>query len=224
MIHLAGRLYGYSFPSPANSYTTTFTGTENPLSEGGAFRTGLAQGLDWTDPQKAGGVCFGSQSIHGAPPFDDSVGVLATSYKVNQWCQGTLFVGAGASGSQEVELLLLSTINAHVIKLLEIDILLSGARIFIAQWNGALNDFTQLAGPITTNVSVANGAVWYAENNNALVTVKCNGSVVTTLDITGNSLLSGGGSPGVGFYRDNTVGTPGNNDQFCWTAFTAGEL
>lgn len=214
--------------SALKSFSTTFTGTENPISEGGLLRTGLTHGLDWTDPQKSGGIAFGSQGIKSPPPFDDSIAVLPPGYRANQFAQGTLAVGAGVANGQETELFVLTTIDAHSAKGIEIDILNSGQRIFIARWNGALNDATAIAGPITTNVSISNGAFWYAKVFNGLLTVLCNSLTVTTFDLTADplnaALLTGGGSPGFGFYRDNNAGTPGANDQFAWTDFACGEL
>lgn len=213
--------------SPLKSYSTTFTGTENPLSEAGVWRTGLTHGLGWTDPQKTGGIAFGSQTIHSGPPFDDSIACQLPGYRNNQFAQGTLFVGAGVANGQEVELFVKLKIGAHFSTGFELDILNSGARIFIARWNGALSDATAIAGPITTNVSIANAAVWRFGLIASTLAVLCNSALVTTLDLSldplNASILASDGSPGCGFYRDNNGGTPGANDQFGWTDFSCGE-
>lgn len=219
------------FPPPLKFYSTSFTGTEAPLSEGGAFRTSLTHGGSaWTDPQKGGGLCFGSQTIHSGPPFDDSVFCLATPHNANQFSQGTIFRGAGTANGQEVELFVLGKIATNNITGIEVDIQNSGTRMNITQWNGANGDVTPLTGQFTTNVSVSDAAVWRAEVqffaalSKWFLTVKCNGVTVTALDITGNSLLTNDRSPGGGFYRDNNAGTPGANNDFCFTDWQGGEL
>src|SRR5260221_14050462 len=51
-------------PAPAEThgpYTTTFSRAENPISEGGKWRNGQTDGLDWTDVRTTPGFAFGTE-------------------------------------------------------------------------------------------------------------------------------------------------------------------
>ncbi len=65
--------------SPAGfspTYTTTFAGTENPLSEGGRWSN---NGLDWTTIRKANGLACSTQSgiETGKFAYNDSYALLS---------------------------------------------------------------------------------------------------------------------------------------------------
>jgi hypothetical protein len=51
------------------TYTTTFDGTENPLSEGGRWSN---NGLDWTNIRKGNGIAYSTQSGTESGKFKDS--------------------------------------------------------------------------------------------------------------------------------------------------------
>jgi hypothetical protein len=197
-------------------YATSFPLTENPISEGGVWTNGGAVGLDWTDVQTTAGLAFATQTIHTHPPFDDSVACLR-GFPPNQWCQGVIH--NASANSREVELLLRSTITAHRITQYEIDITQSNG-LDIALWNGPLNSFTNLATGISTGVSLADGAVWYAQIVGNAITVKCNGTTVWTG--TDNTLTRG--NPGLGFYGDTEAGSPTANNTLGFSSFSAGSL
>jgi hypothetical protein len=173
-------------------------------------------GLDWTDVRTTTGLAFGTQAIHSPPPYDDSIACLS-GYSPNQWCQGTL--RNASAHSREVELHLRSTITAHRAALYEIDITQNNG-LNIVRWNGPLNSFDGIAVGITNNVSVANGAVWYAQIVGNTITVKCNGAVVWT----GSDGSISSGSPGMGFYGDLNAGSPTGNNTFGWSSYSAGQL
>src|SRR5689334_17586689 len=42
------------------SYSTSFQGVEDPISENGVWTTGKVVGLDWQDPRKENGFGFGA--------------------------------------------------------------------------------------------------------------------------------------------------------------------
>jgi hypothetical protein len=203
------------------SYATSFPATENPISEGGIWTNGAATGLDWTNVQTTAGLAFATQTIHSHPPFDDSIAIL-NGYHADQFVSGVIH--NASSNSREVELILRGTITAHSATLYEIDITQSNG-LDLARWNGALNDYTAL-GPqgTTSGVSLANGAVWYAQIVGTVITVKCNGTTVLTYDTASDSVKLTSGSPGMGFYGDLEAGSPTANNTLGWASFAAGEL
>lgn len=216
----------------AASYSTTFALTENPISEGGVWTNGAATGLDWSnvgtgllsDGSTRG--AYGTQVPSTSPPYNDSLACLS-GFPANHFCQGTIYNDGSVVGLPEVELLLHWTLSGHVSRGYEIDILADG-RVDLTRWNGTLNDFNIVVSPLTTNVSIANGAIWYAQAVNGLITVKCNGSVCFTYDYSGDGSTFQTGNPGLGFFADSPNGTPNQNTQanrhFNWTAFSAGSL
>src|SRR5436190_946862 len=65
------------------SYSTTFALVENPISEGGQWVNGGAQGLDWADVQVSpAGLAHGTQS--GSNGYDDSTALLAGAWGPDQ--------------------------------------------------------------------------------------------------------------------------------------------
>lgn len=232
------RRVGASLVSGVATYSTGFPSTENPISEAGKWTNGLATGLDWTNVQTGLGsdsatrIAFGLKSVTNPPPFDDSVACLS-GFGFDHSAQATMFKGAGATGQQEAELLLRWHIVAHGIYGYEIDCTPGG--VYVVRWNGPLNDFTTLAGPISTNYIYSNGTVFYAKIVGSLITVRCNGATVTTYNTSSdtaptlNAPYAAGqglarytdGNPGLGFYRDSTVGAPGNNNELGWSSYTA---
>ena len=208
-----------------NSFSTTFPATENPLSQGGKFRTGLVHGLDWTDLQTTGGVAaYGTQSVHTPPPYDDSIACLDPgqfAIPVRQWAQGTIYANAN-TGAIEAELLLAFKITAHSADGYEIDIISADGAVVVVRWNGPISNFTPLTGEITTNVVVTVGAVWYAQiDENGVITVKCNGNTVTTVTDTTYANIAGR-TPGLGSYRDTTRGAVSASNTYGLSAWSCG--
>ena len=202
------------------TYTTNFTGTENPLSEGGVWTQGGSTGLQWTNVRKANGRAYGTQTAHAAPPYDDSLAHLS-GFPANQSAQGVIFE-SNASGSIEVELLLRFQITANNARGYEVDLVRGGGNIHVVRWNGPVNNYTDLSGAVTNNVSFNDGDVWYAEMVGNVITVKCNGRLVWQSDRTGDAILWSNGNPGIGFYIDN--GLASASDAFGLKSFTAKAL
>lgn len=203
--------------APLKSYTTSFPATENPMSQGSIWTQGAATGVDWTNVQTTPGLAFATQTIHAHPPFDDSIACLS-GHHPDQWCQGT--ISNTSSHSREVELILRGTITANSAILYEIDIT-QNAGLAIAKWSGPLNGFTVITVPgFATGVSLADGAVWYAQIVGNAILVKCNGTIVYSG--TDNSIATG--NPGLGFYGDFEAGSPTANNTLGWSSYSAGEL
>jgi len=209
------------------SYSTTFTGTENPLSESGVWRTGLATGLDWTDPQKSGGVAYATMTAFDGTNYIDSIGCLS-GFWANHQVQATASVSGSISGL-EVELLLRYDISAHNARGYEVDITANGGLLHIVRWNGAKNSYTVIADSSTTH---ADGDVWVATINGSVITVTQNGTPInwtisgggsgTSVDLQAWAVANGGsyfssGNPGIGFWNE----TGSLNANFSWTDFTA---
>lgn len=226
MVATTGK-YGIMAPSIGivhnglKSYSTSFAATENPISESGVWVNGGATGLDWTNVQTTPGLAFATQTIHAHPPFDDSVACLNLGFHGDQYAQGTIH--NASSHSREVELLLRSTITSHSIIQYEVDITQSNG-LDLAIWTGPLNTFSGLVNGVTTNVSLADGAVWYAQIVGTVITVKCNSTTVLTYDTSGDATKISSGNPGVGFYGDFEAGSPTANNTLGWSNFSAGEL
>jgi hypothetical protein len=193
--------------------------------EGGRWRNGGVDGGSWNDVRTANGRAFGTQAIHSPPPYDDSVAILS-GFAANHWCQGTLY-NAGGTGSLEAELWLRGDITNGNIRGYEVDLYVLGGAMHLVCWHGALNDYLDLTGPsgITTNVSMAHGAVWYAEMVGTVITIKCNGLTVHTYDTVGDSIKFGDGNPGMGFYVDSVAAPTGNDLSLLgWDDYAAGSL
>lgn len=131
------------------SFSLTFSGTENPLSQGGKFDNGLAVGLDWNDFQAIGGIaCAGGISADPAPPYNDSIAILKASAFAcpnDQYAEQTIHFldGYVPPGTHEHGLFIRATLTAHGMTGYEWYIGAGGASS-IVRWEGALNSFTPI--------------------------------------------------------------------------------
>ena len=73
----------------AQRYSTNFTLTENPISEGGKWVNGESVGFDWNNVLTAPGEAFGAHLIDG-PRYADCIAHLNTSFVADQFAQGTV--------------------------------------------------------------------------------------------------------------------------------------
>src|SRR5215831_6507142 len=161
--------------APKRTYSTNFAATENPISEGGVWTRGGVEGRLWTSPQTIPGVCFPTQNDHAIPPYDDSIACLS-GFAANQKAKCVLHRNSPA-GEHEVEMLLRFQISSGLARGYEVSVL-QGGTVYVVRWNGALNDYTQIAGPISTNVNAGSGATWEAQIVGSVLTVTCNGAQV----------------------------------------------
>lgn len=208
-------------PSSGKFFTTNFPLTENPISEGGVWVRGRSEGIDWTDPRTNGTICFGTQTPHTNPPDDDSIAHL-TGFGPDHFAQGTVHT-TGVGGTMEFELLVRATIVPHSAILYEFDFLNDG-RVFLARWNGALNNFTVLNGnsPIAT-LSIHDGDVMKATASGNILTLHQGGVLKATYDLLANFVGDGSsiistGNPGMGYWY---VDTGAASSDFCFSSFTA---
>ena len=208
---------------PMTGYSTEFPGTENPLSEGGVWTTGIFSGR--TAAQSASGHAYGTMVGFDGVNYLDSAACLS-GFPANHSVEATLYNNSAPSGL-ETELLLRVNLTVSSITAYEIDLYLGGTAVHVVRWNGSGNSFTDSSlGAVTNNVSFANGAVWSASISGNLINVHCNGAaVVTDLDITtafGGGLVINSGNPGIGFW--NETADAGNCPLFAWDNFTAAGL
>ncbi len=208
-----------SVPVSANTYSTSFAGTENPISEGGNWINGGVTGLDWTNVAMMPGLAYGTMPGTAAAPqqYADSTAALTGSWGPNQTAQATVRVSSASNASgvfEEVELRLHVTIGAHSITGYEINCSVNSNNPYnqIVRWNGALASWTQLNGNST---GCANGDVLKATiDSSGLITVYINGAPVeNATDTTFKT-----GSPGMGFFLQ---GATGINANYGFSSFTA---
>lgn len=175
----------------AQSYSTLFDGTENPLSENGVW---THTGADWTKVQKANGIAFGTQT--GSGGYDDSYAVLS-GFGPNQRASARVHISPSLDPSctHEVEILLRWSDSLHQAKGYEVNLLWDGGYAQIVRWNGALGDFTVLGGG--SYPGLKDGDLFEASIDGDLIKVLVNGQpVAETRDATFAT-----GNPGIGFFR-----------------------
>jgi hypothetical protein len=198
-----------------NANSTTFSASENPLSEGGRWINGRATGLDWNNVQSGSGHAYAT-AINGG--YDDSIAVLATAFPPNQWAEGIVYRAAGYSPgtNHEVELLLRFRITAHSARGYEV-LWGQDGEINIVRWNGPLGNYTPLGQSVGVNIGPAvNGDVLRAEIVGTQIKVYRNGSLV--LSATDSTWSDG--QPGIGFWLRSGA-TPSS---YGWDAFSAGGM
>lgn len=96
------------------TYTTNFPVTENPLTEGGNWRNGQRDGIDWKDFRTVPGLAYGTQ-LGSPPPYDDSTAVVTGTWGPDQTVEMRVKTVNQQTGgvNQELEVRLRTTINAH---------------------------------------------------------------------------------------------------------------
>lgn len=219
------RRAGSTILQPA--FSTSFLATENPISQGGIWRNGAANGTDWTNIQTVAGTgAYATQTAHGTPPFDDSEACLSPAifpFARNQFAQGTVHNPSNLARWLELELTVNATIVAHSITQVECDIGVGNGVAFLSvvRWNGAINDFTFfLNGAQSANITCNDGDIWRVEMRGDAVLVFCNGVQVYSGTISGVP----SGTPGIGAFVDDVDGIPTANNTLAWSQYSAGGL
>lgn len=205
-------------PTTNTSYKTSFTINESPISEGGKWINGKAEGLDWSDVAVSSGLAHGTES--GTSGYDDSTALLSGTWGSDQWAEATVHsVNQTDDVYEEVELRLRSTLSAHEAKGYEINFRCSKtdkAYAQIVRWNGGLGKFTYLNAKEGANYGVTNGDVVKASIVGDVITAYING--VEVLRATDSTYTNG--SPGIGFFLQ---GSGVSNNDFGFTSFTASD-
>ena len=176
------------------SYSTKFTNTESPISEGGHWIGGKTIGVDWGDVSTTPGYAIGRA---GPKRFGDSVALLTGDSPANQSVEGVVDKRK-VTRYPEVSLRLRSTLAKHNCDGYEISYSLRDddtAYLIIVRWNGALADFTYLVNAHGAQYGVKTGDVVKATIiGNEIKTYK-NGVLMGTAK--DNTYIHG--APGFGF-------------------------
>lgn len=141
-------------PKPVTFYQTAFPATEDPISQGGIWTTGLTDGLDWTDIQTTPGKMFASALDSASGGVQDGLAALKRSFAAfaaKQYSEGTIFLtpGYNPANGHETEVLCNFKITAHSATGYELYLGTGGTHTLV-RWNGPFGDFTPLA---SNNVS-----------------------------------------------------------------------
>lgn len=205
------------------AYSTNFARTENPISEGGIWLNGHADGLDWTDVRTVPGFAFGTE-IGGSRPdpqkYDDSTALLKGSWGPNQTVEAKVrSVNPNQDGKvwEEVELRLRSSLSPRNCTGYEVMFRcskISRAYCNIARWEGPLGKFTMLKQTEGSRYGVQDGDVVKASMMGTVLTVYING--VEIVRISDDKYRSG--NPGIGFYLAEASGVIGD---FGFSSFMA---
>jgi hypothetical protein len=200
----------------AQTYSTTFNLTENPISENHRWINGKDVGLDWASASTSPGLVIGRQS--GSEGYDDATALVAGGWGTDQTVQARVFTQNQNDGFyEEVELRLRSTLSPHIITGYEINfrcLKTSRGYMQIVRWNGLLGDFTYLLDKSGAQYGVANGDLVGATIVGNVITAYINGIEVAR--VTDSTYASG--HPGIGFFLSHPTGTNGN---YGFTSFTA---
>ncbi len=216
------------FPAPAQArthgpYSTHFTRAENPISEGGQWLNGHADGLDWTDVRTTPGFAFGTEPGGNRPApqkYDDSTALLKGAWGPDQTVQATVrSTHPNRDGKvwEEVELRLRSSISPHSCTGYEVMFRctkIPQAYCNIARWDGPLGKYTMLKETNGSRYGVKTGDVVKASMIGKILTVYING--VQVVRISDGTFASG--NPGMGFFLDGATGVM---DNFGFSSFSA---
>lgn len=202
------------------TYTTAFSGTEDPLSEGGRWHN---EGVDWTHIRKVNGLVCGTQTgtNTGIYRFNDSFAHL-TGFPPDQEAWGEARItNPNATCAQELEILLRWNSSPHRATGYECFarcVSTPASYVQIVRWDGPLGKFTYLADLRGTNYGLKNGDILKASIVGSRITVFINGiekaRVVDRTFATGN--------PGIGEFLDcEGAHRTGGNGDFGFANFTA---
>src|SRR5580765_1910374 len=149
--------------SIAAMYSTTFTHTENPISQDGHWIHGAEVGLDWSNCVTSGGIVHGRQNNGGGPNYNDSTALLSGTWASNQSVTVTFYkTNVVENDYPEVEIRLRSALSAHSCTGYEICWSLrtdSSCYVSITRWNGPFGSFTNVAAVYGSQYAITNGAI-----------------------------------------------------------------
>lgn len=208
----------------SNLYETTFSSTENPISEGGRWISGLAIGLGWSDIETSGGRAYGTQSGAVSPPYDDSCAFLkpaaGTLWSADQEIEAQVSVStrSGWTGFHEVELLLRGTLLSNWNTCYEcLFPCTASTKLELVLWKGPLGENSGGAGgnPNTFTV-LAEQSTWPGLEDTDWVKAAIVGTTITmshrtnagsytayiSYDTSGDSVKLSSGWPGIGHWKN----------------------
>jgi hypothetical protein len=210
---------GFSGAGLAQTYSTRFAGSEDPLSEDGRWAN---NGVDWTRIKKANGIAYGTQTgtNTGIYKFDDSYAHLS-GFPPDQEAWGEAYISKPSPGRiQELEILLRWTSSAHRTTGYECFarcISNDSSYLQIVRWDGPLGKFTYLADKRGTNYGLNKGDTLKASVIGNTITVYING--IEKAQVKDDTYKTG--NPGIGVFRFREHQGEGSNSDFGFSSFTA---
>lgn len=190
------------------TYSTNFPGTENPISESGAWSN---IGLDWTSVRTTPGLAFGTNGPR--EDYDDSYAHLS-GFGPDHSATATIYRAPNipAGETHEVEILVRWSDSAHSAKGYEVNLNYEG-NCQIVRWNGPIGSFQVLNQNATT---ANNGDVLKVSIVGSVISAYVNGALVVTATDSTHST----GNPGIGFFKR----TAGLNSAYGFSNFSATSL
>lgn len=190
-------------PTAGHDYTTIFPATETPLSECGSWLEGAAVGLDWTNFNTTPAVAKGTEATNHAN-LDDSTAIMVGTWGNDQEVWATVIAPTGGTSDtdKEIELRLRSTMTAHSstgyeAQLTAFQTTTSACASSFVRWNGAVNNFTQIAGgTLTGSQCLHTGDVIRATAIGTTLEYFINGM----LRFTNTDATYASGAPGIGSF------------------------
>jgi hypothetical protein len=210
------------------SFSTSFAGSETPISLSGAFRQ---DGVDWTHMSMAGGIAFGTQTEPPSkPPFDDSYTILRAGglWLPDQRCQATIHLASGITATHpEVWLGVRWTDSAHNARGYECNLHYAGAYRTIGGWPGPVGTDASQYNTLLDQSGVTapqDGDIFFAQIVGLTITAGLIRSGVTidswSATDTNPSWMLASGNLAMGCYTDG-----GNaSNKYGYTNFSAWEL
>lgn len=191
----------------ARSFATSFPGTENPLSQGGAWLNGGTNGQVFRDVQCTPGFAFGT-GPSASPPYDDPTAILAGEWGETQTVEATVRVDAIESGvNQEVELRLRSTIGPGRISGYEVLFsITTNTYIELMRWEGSPDDISQfhsiafLGGGTSPQLQTGYRIKATIDLNGLITAYVDSGSGYVQM-LQGTDTTYRSGAPGIGFFK-----------------------
>jgi len=211
-----------------SGYSTNFSLAENPISDGGAWITSLANA---TDVISASGIATGTQT--GTGGFNDSIAFLSGAWGNNYQCSAVVYrdPSFAPSTTREVELLLSATFNTGDTQYRGYECTFSwdGAYMQIVRIRPEDGGFVYLvgtggggnAGPAA---GVQNGDVVKATYINGVITAYHAPAATPTVftqyaQVT--DTLCPRGAPGIGFWRGGVGSGTDTNAMFGFDSYSA---
>jgi hypothetical protein len=203
---------------PVRLYSTDFELNEAPISEGGMWLNGRADGIDWANVVSNNGVAYGGetrmdvaerraeqgnlasgQQVDAVGDYDDPTAVLSGEWGRNQHGKGRVYSRDPTDAYfQEVQIRLRHTMRPNFCSGYEIFfrcLKTDGGYAEIVRWNGPVGDFTSLARHEGAHYGVEDGDLIEATIEGDVIKGFINGvEVISATDDTFDS-----GAPGIGF-------------------------
>ena len=203
-------------PGTSKRYITSFSLTENPISEGGGWAGGQSAGGNlWGDVETKGRMAFG---VSEPTEFGDPTAILRGSWATDQSASGVVKIEKRSTGEccREVEVRLRTTIIAKSITGYEAycSVMPEFPYCHIARWNGPNGSYCNIESE-TAKIYAADGDVLMATvqgTKPTIITLYKNGTQIVQANDMGQDCSPGGaagpftsGNPGIGFYdnKDN---------------------